>query len=94
VHLYKEIQRREDLKRRSLSTPPFVNLESNPQVATLDVYFSLGCNHCLLFLDQNLDSLLNLNSRGRLNLRFLEVPGLVPPLVGSGRTDRPTREAG
>lgn len=94
VDAYREIQRREEAEAKiAFDAPPFVNLESNPQVATLDVYFSLGCNHCLLFLDQNLDSLLDLNSRGRLNLRFLEVPGLVPPLVGSGRTDRPTLDA-
>jgi len=94
VDAYTEIQRREDAEAGiSFDEPPFVNLESNARAATLDIYFSLGCNHCLLFLDENLDALLALNAAGQLNLRFLEVPGLVPPLVGSGEIDRPTQAA-
>ncbi len=50
---------------------------------TLDIYFSLGCNHCLLFLDQHIDDLIRLKNEGRLNLRFLEVPGLTSYLIGS-----------
>lgn len=88
---HKEILRREKAEQSvEFDQPPFVNLRNNDNAATLDVYFSLGCNHCLAFLDQQLDNLLKLNQQGRLNLRFLEVPGLTPSLVGNGKVDRPT----
>ncbi|MEE4281794.1 MAG: hypothetical protein V2I41_07615 [Pseudomonadales bacterium] len=91
---HKEILRREKAEQSiAFNEPPFVNLRNNETAATLDVYFSLGCNHCLVFLDQQLQDFLQLNQQGRLNLRFLEVPGLTPSLVGNGKVDRPTTTA-
>lgn len=88
---HKEIARREKAEQSiTFDEPPFVNLRNNESAATLDIYFSLGCNHCLLFLDEHLTGLLKLNREGRLNLRFLEVPGLTPYMIGNGTIDRPT----
>jgi hypothetical protein len=90
-----EISRREKAEASiSFDEPPFVNIRKNESAATLDIYFSLGCNHCLLFLDQHLDDLIRLKNEGRLNLRFLEVPGLTPYMLGNRGVARPTAAAG
>lgn len=94
VVVAKEILRRAQAEASiSFDKPPFVNIRKNESAATLDIYFSLGCNHCLLFLDQHLDDLIRLKNEGRLNLRFLEVPGLTPYMIGNGSIDRPTSAA-
>lgn len=91
----KEILRREKAEATvSFDAPPFVNIRKNESAATLDIYFSLGCNHCLIFLDQHLDDLIRLKNEGRLNLRFLEVPGLTPYMLGNRGVARPTAAAG
>lgn len=53
-------------------------LYGNPNAKNkLEMYFSVGCNHCLDFLDQNIQALKTQADRGSLFIEFVELPGAV-----------------
>lgn len=53
-------------------------LYGNPNAKNkLEMYFSVGCNHCLDFLDQNIQALKTQADRGSLFIEFVELPGSV-----------------
>ena len=66
----------------------YVDLGHNSAAPTLEVYFSLGCNHCLTFFDKYLPRLEQRVAEGTLNLRLLEVPALTPGWWGHRDAER------
>ncbi len=63
---------------------PYVEIRTNDSAKTLSIYFSLGCFHCLEFLDRRLTWIKQRVDKRQLNVRFLELPGMMP--FWEGRT--------
>ncbi|MEQ8691713.1 MAG: thioredoxin domain-containing protein [Pseudomonadales bacterium] len=66
----------------------YVDLGHNATAPTLEIYFSLGCNHCLAFFEKYLPRLEQRIAAGTLNLRLLEVPALTPGWWGNRDAER------
>ena len=63
---------------------PYVEIKTSDSAKNLSVYFSLGCFHCLEFLDRRLAWIKQRVDKRQLNVRFLELPGMIP--FWEGRT--------
>lgn len=57
---------------------PYVEIRTSDSAKTLSVYFSLGCFHCVDFLDRGMTWMRENLEKKQLNIRFLEIPGMMP----------------